>query len=164
MGSPSCDGDTAVEPVQSWTLGVYLTDFFQGEKVCVDVDGRTVLEDTVVSNGVVLVSAAVIDTVAQGTHTVGVTVNDSVTRDSSFGVVGPLYVLVRYRGDTLQPFAAGQIPPASAKHQAAPGGMQPTCFRESSALPSVSCLDVPVMYSTPWAALCHQLIAPVSSR
>ena len=89
-------GTVEPEPPLAQAFAIHLQSGYAHTPVIVSIDHARVFQDTV-STGYVLGFAAIIPVnVTQGTHTLTVTVPDTVSKDTSFTIVDTLFVAVQY--------------------------------------------------------------------
>ena len=94
----SCDRDKSTQPQEmgDCLLNVHLQVWFSATPVTVYVDKYAVFEDTI-STGYILPVAEVITTfVDQGSHRLGIKINNQIFIDTTFVIDDTLYVGINY--------------------------------------------------------------------
>jgi len=94
----SCNDDGTVQPgpPAAEMFQVHLQNGFSHTPVSVAVDHQSVFADTVSTNLSLALAAVIPVQVNQGTHTLSVTVPDTISKDTTFTIADTLYIAVSY--------------------------------------------------------------------
>ncbi len=96
LASCNDEGTVLPEPPAAKVFQIHLQGGFSHTPVSVTVDHQSVFADTVTSNLSLSLAAIIPVQVNQGTHTLNVTVPDTISQDTTFTIADTLYIGVNY--------------------------------------------------------------------
>jgi hypothetical protein len=90
------DATTAPQAIPATVFQIHLQGWFSKTPVNVYIDQSQVFADTISTGYIIAVAAIIPVQINQGVHTLGVTIPNSVSKDTSFTISDSLYTGVNY--------------------------------------------------------------------